>query len=112
MEGQNDNPTAVEYLYREARHICSLILKDKSFDLMSAKDELLSLLEIEPPPDLEWDEALNDYSFSENEEEGIHWVASVMARKLRTSNPHLGSRKDENDPTQAPSEFTDLVNRG
>ena len=112
MGGQNDNPTAVELLYREARLICGIILQDKSFDLQSAKEELLNLLEVEPPPDLEWDAALNDYSFSENEEEGIHWVASVMARKLRNTNWFLGSKKDENDPTQAPSEYTDLVNRG
>ena len=112
MGGQNNNPTACELLYREGRYVCGLILKDKTYDLLGAKDELESLLEIEPPPDLELSAAVNEYSFSENEEEGIHWVASVMARKLRNTKWFLGSKKDENDPSQAPSKFTDLVNRG
>ena len=116
MGGQNDNPTACELLYREGRYICGLILQDKTYDLKDAKDELESLLLVETPPDLDPDlemsATLNEYSFSQNEQEGIHWVASVMARKLRNTKWYLGNKKDETDPSQAPSKFTDLVNRG
>ena len=114
MGGQNNNPTALELLYREGKYLCGEILKDKTYDLLSQKLELEKFLVMDPPPDLEWNAAMKEYlnSFSENEKEGLHWVASLMARKLRNNNWFLGSKKDENDPNQAPSKYTDLVNRG
>ena len=112
MGGQNNNPTALQTLYRESRYICSEILNDPTYDLLAQKSELEKYLEFDPPPDAEFELVKKDYSFNENEEEGIHWIASAMARKLRDKNWFLGSRKNENDPSQAPSEYTDSINRG
>ena len=112
MGGMNNNPTAKEILYREGKYVCGEILKDPSYDLLAAKPELEKFLQFDPPPDLEFEHVKKEYSFTENEEEGIHWIASMMARKLRDKNWFLGSRKDENDPSQAPSEYTDNINRG
>ena len=129
MGGADRHPSALHVLFRVQRMVTSTLLADTDFELL-AKKEMIIEAKKDIMPEVKWNEVqgsdlsdlnnLSDQSTadvfqamdeSQNQKDGLHYIAGVVARKSNHLGLNLGSKTAE-IAKESPSRFQEMVNSG